>query len=208
MHRPPISIARAEPRSGRNSPPRNPLQSLSSEHPSRNFNTQAKGGRKLTSATQVGKPFVPTTYRDTLAPSQPKHPSRAFRFDATMFHSAMQLAAPIRAAPGWLARSANFNTYLTVRTQLRSPARCKTPASLALAATPHDARIAATRLLLRINGGCGQPANRSSPLRSQSRQTHRSACKPSTAAAAPRWRPAPPRARPPLAAGLRPPRVL
>ena len=90
MHRSPISITRAQPRSDRNSHPSNPLQPPPTTHPSRNFNTRPKGGRKLASTPQVRNPFAPTTCRDAPRPSQPKHHQRAFRFDATMYHPAMQ----------------------------------------------------------------------------------------------------------------------
>ncbi len=71
---------------GYNSPPRNPLQPSRTAHTSRDFNTRPKGGRKLTSASQVRKPFSASTYRDAPRPSQPKHPRILFRFDGTKYH--------------------------------------------------------------------------------------------------------------------------
>ncbi len=128
-------------------------------HPSTDFNTEAKMVVSLAPSLLNGKPYLPCTCRRDPRRIQTKHLKGRFGSMQQCSIRAAQARAmptPTSQPPGSDRWAANFNTYLTVRTKLRSRAKCETPCLLALAATPRDARSATLRLLLRINGGCAR----------------------------------------------------
>ncbi len=78
MHRSPISITPAQPRSDRKSPPRNPLQPPPTAYPSTNFNTEAKRVNSLAPSLVNGKHYIPCTCRGAPRRIQTKHPQGRF----------------------------------------------------------------------------------------------------------------------------------